>query len=342
MRKIDAYDNELTRYIDLLTDISIKDIIGDIVDDILEADIPINISDEDNTVTVHTFTGKMKIHITKSGQNESSKTSVTIERLKGESIYEEYRLELDVENPKVTVEGFIIEERKRGVIVTQNIREYDYSNQEFRLINMQEKRSAYSYQRLKDAYIRLENENPDKTLKKNHHLLKQVFQGFPIEDMLAISSAKFNINLQDDKKIGNWPDFINININGIPRNNKYKSLTGDRLIKRIDDLLHGNITHQSLIDLRTLLNAPNQELFNPPSGFDFLANDEAVNSKGDKYETLKFLEEEQLGSSEVTYSREYFEYLRDLIIDIFQIEIPEELEKPSDLVQLLKSNISKD
>ncbi len=345
MKKYDAYDNELTSYIDMLTDISIKDIIGDIVGDILDVDIPINIPEGDATINGQTPMGPMVINITKTatkkGFKKISKTNVTIELQKGDSIYEEYTFAIDEEPSTIKVEGFIIEERANGIITTKNTREYDNNYGTFILINMLEKRNAYTYEKLQDAHINIEYPNQEETLKKKHRHLKDAFAYFPIEDIISIGrSTNLYIGMPDYQKDDYWLDNkpFRININNFPKEHLYRSLEGQKLLERVDDLIHGHISSQSLNDLKTLLNDTNAEFCNPANGFNLLVNVKATDRKGRLFDTLESLEEEQLGASQDTLSREYYEYLRELVINTFQVEIPEEIGKPSDIVQLLKSN----
>lgn len=347
MKKYDAYDNELTRYIDIITDISIKDIIGDIVGDILDVDIPINIPEGDTTINGITTMGSLEINITKNitkkGFKKSTKTNITIGLQKGDSIYEEYIFDLDEKTTNIKVEGFIIEERERGIIITRNLREYDLNYNTFILINMQEKRNDYPYQQLEDAYINMNVDGKEPTLKDKNHFIKCVF-GYPIEYIIAIGGGtNLNIGFPNYNKDEYWLDNkpFRININNFPKEHLYKSLEGQRLLERVDDLIHGNITQQSLIDLKTLLNDSSVEFGTPISGFNLLTKVKATNDKGKVYDTLESLEEEQLGPSKNTLSREYYEYLRDLVQSTFQVEISEDLDSSSDIVQLLKSNNEK-
>ncbi len=340
MKKYDAYDNELTSYIDMLTDISIKDIIGDIVGDILDVDIPINIPEGDTTINGQTPMGSLEINITKTitkkGFKKSTKIKITIGLQKGDSIYEEYIFDLDKKTTNIKVEGFIIEQRERGEIITRNLREYDLNYNTFILINMQEKRRDYPL----SACINMNDDVKGLTLKAKHNIAKCVF-GYPIEYIIAIGGGtNLNISFPNYNKNEYWLDnkTFRININNFSTKHLYKSLEGHRLLERIDDLLHGNITYQSLLDLKSLLNDSNAEFGNPADGFNLLTKVKATNDKGEVYDTLESLEEEELGPSKNILSREYYEYLRDLVQSIFQVEIPEDLESPSDIVQLLKSN----
>ncbi len=343
MKKYDAYDNELTRYVDLLTDISIKDIIGDIVGDILDVDIPLNLPEGDTKINGQTPMGPMEITITKIQSNEdseeSNKTNIDIVIQKGDSIYEEYTLELGDNPSKIEVLGFITEEREQGIITTRNAREYTYNDREFTLINMQENRLAFSYESFREIDVDLENDDELSSLRDKHNFLEQLIatRFLPVGEAMSIGKGTvLSMEFQDKDLLGQ--EYPQIDINDTPRESYYNALNGTKILERIYNLIHGNITHQSLKDLKTLLNDATSGFDNLAEGFNLLVNVKATTREGEFYETLASLEDEKLGPSKNILSREYYEYLRELVTDTFQVEITEDLESPSDIVQLLKTN----
>ena len=111
MDKYNAYDNELTSYLNLIMGYSIKDIVGDIVGDILYFDAPINKDDGTHSIEVETPTGLMTIKIIK----QFSKTSLIFSRKNGESICEEYKIELANIPINFLVYGSVLEKREKGI-----------------------------------------------------------------------------------------------------------------------------------------------------------------------------------------------------------------------------------
>ena len=120
MKKYDKYENELTRYIDMLTSISIKDILGDIVGDIIEADIPINIPSGDTELDITTPVGIMHIKLEKNYIQEV----LHIYHKIGEKFYGEYIIDSNDIILENKVKGLILEKRKEGIVLTEITRKY--------------------------------------------------------------------------------------------------------------------------------------------------------------------------------------------------------------------------
>ncbi|MDE5630209.1 MAG: hypothetical protein K2I70_01275, partial [Bacilli bacterium] len=259
------------------------------------------------------------------------------------SIYEEYTFDLDDEPQEFIVKGFILEERDKGVIITNNERTYAYQDNKEKLIKIDEKRIAYSYKIINEAYKDIGINIQECPIEEKHTWLKQLCLGLPVEADARICKTSINISIPRYDKYAHWQDnqHYHVNINNMPKEHFYKSITGEKILERIDDLLHGNINSQSLVDLKTLLST--RDIYNGETlknGFNLL-NEVKSTSKDVTYDTLASLEEEKLGSSKITLKRSYYEYLREIILDAFQLELPEEIKKLEDVIQLLKSNNSK-
>lgn len=343
MSRYSAYDNELTRYIDLITKISIKDIIGNLIGDVIDVDIPVNLPKDNATITASTPNGEVEIEIitttNKIKFKKYSKTSVIIKHKIGNSTYEEYTFDLDDDHQEFLVKGFILEERDRGLIITRNERLYDYRNNKGKLIKLDERRTAYSYKAINEAYKEIGMNIEECPIEKKHSLLKELCICFPIEEPGLICKTNIDISIPDYDRNNPWNynQRYYVNINNMPKEHFYRFLTGEKILERVDDLLHGNINSHSLNDLKILLSCTDDyEKRKNSNGFNLLLGVKAT-SKDVMYDTLATLEEEQLGSSKITLERSYYEYLHELLLDTFDVELRTSL-KPNDVVELIKTN----
>lgn len=343
MKKYDAYDNELTKYIDLVMGFNIKDIVGDIVGDILDFDMPVNLPDGSHTIEVETSTGPMTISINKL----FSKNVLVFSRKIGDSIYEEYQVELETIPINFLVYGSILEKREKGVVVTNIVRCYDYLNHDDadkRLISSEEIRSIFDYNQIEKIYPNTSISNLD--VESQFEALKN------IKDLSHLKRVKPLIKTIVDLRIpnyiganyrrGEFPNDHFITVNNQSRILLYEFIEGNKTLERANDLLHGNITSKSIDDLKTMIDYSRRigskaYLF----GFNYLA-DVQTSTNGEIYAgRLSELESELIGSSTVNMPKYYYEYLKELLLETFDIELGDSIN-PKDVVKLIKNNYRRD
>lgn len=344
MKKYDTYNNELTNYIEfILGPRMIKDMVGDITGDILDVDVPINYVEGDQTIEVATPLGHMTIKITKF----LSKTVLIFSREIGGSIYEEYTIELDQMPRDFLVHGCILEEREKGVILTNIIRNYDYCNHDDadkRLVDSIETRSVFDEQKLDTAMSGFCLQGG--TIKDKFENLKN------LKDLAHVKKVYPLLNTTIDLRI---PNYISNNYrrNQFPNNHKitvnnespillYEFLEGNKTLERARDLLYGNITSRSINDLKTMIDytmGVDSKAY--IYGFNRLADIQTSTNRENYSKQLSQLENDLIGSSLVTMPKEYYEYIRELILATFHVAIDENIT-PDNVVQLIKKDYRRD
>ncbi len=344
MEKYNAYDNELTEYIDLLTKQSIKDIVGDIVGDVLEFDIPVNIPKEDHTFQVKTPKGPMTISIKKL----FSKKIITFSRKIDEYFYEEYTVELDNLPTDFLVHGLTLEKRERGMILTDIIRCYDYCNHDDackRLIGSEETRFVFDYNKIEKLiscpnFLELDIENQFPLLQHFKDLAR-------LKGVRSLLKTVINLRIPNyiaaNYRRDEFPSSHVVTVNNSSPILLFDFLSGNKTLERADDLFHGRLTSKSIQDVKTIIDYLNLGFSrNYIYCFNYLYNlQTSINGK--IYEgRLKSLEEELIGPSLVNLPKEYYEYIRELILDTFAIELGDTPVNSGEVVELLKKSYRRD
>ena len=341
MKKYNKYDNELTRYINLLLGYDISDIIGDIVGDIIDADIPINVPKGDTSFDVATPLGTMHIKYT----NNYIQDLIQIYHKIGEKFYGEYTIDsmhLFSEN-KIT--GLTLEKRGEGIVLTEIARKYtpcEEGKDALRLSETGEKRYVFTNQQLYDIGLYLwcfPIETSFQFVKEDYKKFKQ---------LTPKVEAKTSIHFPEYKKIGpegsGFYGRFHFFINSDPFSHLYENIEADRKLEIVNDLFHGRITSLNIEHLKNMVMwSLNRDDYRNHmiAGFDIFSRYKFFRSTDDeKIGTINSLTTEYIGPSLITIGKEYYEYLRNLALSTLQIDFsPSEIEKDG-LVQLMKSYYS--
>lgn len=343
MSKYDTYDNSLTRYIDLIMNHPIKDIVGDIVGDVLDVDIPINYLDGDQTIEAETSLGHMTIKVTKL----FTKDILTFSRKIGGSIYEEYRLEIDALPVDFLVYGSILEEREKGVILTNIIRYYDYCNHDDidkRLVSSEETRTVFDNDQLVEIlpHTHLQGLNIEQKYNalKNLIDLSRMKRNYPLVNTSI--SLRIPHYIGANYRRGEFPHRHAITINNQSSILLYEFIEGNKTLERVKDLLYGSITSRSINDFKTMVDytmcdGSKAYIY----GFNRLANTQISTDGEVKRGKLQSIESDLIGPSLVTMSKEYYEYLRELILGAFNVKLDGAIT-PDNVVELIKKDYTRD
>ncbi len=345
MSKYNMYDNELTLYIKAIVKTPIHDIVGDIAGDILSVDIPSNIPDGDIDIHTNTALGDMMINIAR----KPSKTVVTFKRQISQSIMEEYTLELDNVPINFLVQGHIIELRENGIIYTNVLREYDYCNHDdadLRLINSEETQSVYTNEQLEklvpnlcftshnlqQKYLMLEKIADYLKNLSDLSRLKNIFPS--LRNIIKLSIPGY---IWSNYRPGQFPQNHVATVNCEAPIMLYDLIEGNKTLERINNLLHGSINSESIKDLKTILDHTKNGSKNFIYGFNYLAN-HMVSAPDDGYcDKLCDLEEKLIGPSKIVLSKEYYAYIKELILDAFKVQLDEPIN-PDNIVYSLKNS----
>lgn len=341
MKKYDKYENELTRYIDMLTSISIKDILGDIVGDIIEADIPINIPSGDTEFDITTPVGIMHIKLEKNYIQEV----LHIYHKIGEKFYGEYIIDSNDIILENKVKGLILEKRKEGIVLTEITRKYipcEENREALRLSESEENRYVFKNYQLYDIGLYLwcfPIEIAFTFVKEDYKKFKQLTPKVKTRTFMQLPNY-VEIGPNGSGFYGRFP----LSINGNTFSHNYENIEEDRKLERVNDLLHGNITSLSIEHLKNMVIwdlDPEDYRRYMLAGFDvFSKYPHFWSTDSEKIDTIKNLTNEYIGPSQITLGKEYYEYLRNLVLSTLQIDFsPSEIEKEG-LVQLMKSYYS--
>ncbi len=337
MKKYDAYDNELTEYIDFIIGHCYKDLVGDIIGDISGFDVPINYVDEDQTIEVETPLGLMTINITKF----FSKTVLVLSREIGGSIYEEYTIEIDPIPYEFLVHGRILEEREKGVISTDVVRHYDYCNHDDadkRLISSEETRAVFDNYQLDRTIPHLNLEGS--TIKEKFEILRNLTDLARLQKVSPLINTI--IGLRIPRYIGSnyrknyFPDDHEITVNNQSPILLYEFLEGNKTLERARDLLYGSITSKSVNDLKAMYDyTRGVKSKSYIYGFNRLADIQTSTNEETYSDHLSKLERDLIGPSKVKMSKEYYNYIRELINQAFNVEL-NGLVTPSNVIKLIR------
>lgn len=338
MKKYDKYSNDLTRYINQIIGYNISDLVGDIVGDILEADIPINIPNGDISIDVLTPLGIMNIKYVKEYYQET----LYLTRKIGETIYEEFIIDLNQLIVENKVSGLILEERENGIILSEINREYEPIKQDgetLRLIKSSEIRRVYNRSQLYDIGLYLWCF----PLDGQFDFVKEDYKKF--KRLTPIVESRINMDIPEYirrlHREGHFRENFNLDINSNVFDHLYTGIKEDKKLEIVNDLLHANITSMSVKSLKNMIiwsMSPKDYRNINIKGFSLFDYYNFFWSSSKESGTINGLTEQCIGPSEVQLGREYYEYLRDLIINTFQIDIPSSEMVKEDIVQLIKDN----
>lgn len=343
MSKYNPYNNELTQYIKRIVKIPIHDIVGSITGDILNVDIPTNIPDGDIEINAMTTLGTMYIKI------NISQGIITFTRKISDSIIENYYLELDSLFISNVIKGQILEIREKGIILTNIIREYDFCNHDdtdMRLINSLEKRKTFSIDQLEKTVPNLcltsySFEQKCAIIEKLMDYLKNLEEISEAKGVKPLINASIRLSIPGyigiNNRVDEYPPQKEVVINNESPILLYEFIVGNKTLERINALLHGYLSSDCMEDFKTMCeHSSNTGFKNYMPGFNRLATYMTSTSSGTFSNQLSILESELIGQSKVELPKQYYEYLKELISEYFNIKVTDE-PTPDIIVQLIKS-----
>ena len=349
MEKYDRYSNELTTFINLLVGMDVKDLVGDIVGDIISVDIPSIIPQGDFEFDACTPFGT--IHIKHTYINYQDLLIFT--RVCGGSIYEEYIIDLLELFEEYITRGYILEKRRDGVVLTSIVRHYDTSilDESKRIIKSEEDKQIYAYDELKKKT----NIDIDYLAYSNHYYsIRDIFYALENKDprycirlYIDFYLPKYCIDYARSKRIIE-PSFdyhMHINEYWDYYENLFRHLIeGNKIIERVDSLIHGAINSQSIKDIQTImlkyLPISQTSRDNREQIFDlFNQGDLPIWQNFDKGK-FNEIAERYIGPSEVKLGKEYYEYIKELVLNHFPINITQDNLNAHQLYSLLLKKYS--
>lgn len=360
MLNYNKYDNDLTKYLSVLTEMDIKDYVGDIVGDIYDAEIPSNIPDnpKDEEITCYTPYGKMNIeHIYQDGDE-----LLIFRRIIGGAIYEEYILSMVDLLIVPRIKGAIYERRNKGIILTDIERKYEESpiDKSMRIVSSRECRRIYSDEELEKKEVddksivfaypdhfsptKLVSYLSNKKLKEKLELLIEF--SIPSYDKKYHTEKhqlepSYVIDMTFNKRFNYWKRLF------------YHRLEGPKLIERVNSLINGVIDSESIKDIKTLMDIVAKYKRRINFNHDFIVEDPF--EIHDRYELLfdllntrkmdiwqnfqkgtwESLATSYLGPSKVSMEHEYYKYIKSLVKSNFSIELPNKDIEPLELYNML-------
>lgn len=338
MKKYDAYDNELTDYIDfLLGAYKTKDLVGDIIGDISDFDVPLNYVEGNQTIEAETPLGLVTINIAKTFYG----TALVLSREIGGSIYEEYRTDLTTLPSQFLVRGRIIEEREKGVISTDVVRYYDYCNHDDadkRLVSSEETRVIFDNHQLDRAIPHLNLEGS--TIKERFESLRNLSDLARLQKVSPLINTVIGLRIPHyiagNYRRNYYPDNHEITVNNQSPILLYEFLNGNKTLERARDLLYGNITSKSVHDLKAMYDyTRGVKSKSYIYGFNRLADIQTSTNEETYSDHLSNLERDLIGPSKVKMSKEYYNYIRELINQAFDVEL-NGLVTPSNAIKLIR------
>lgn len=332
------YNNDLTKFIELLINWPIHDIIGDITGDVISVEIPSNIPIEDITINAETSLGPLIITKTNKSLTFTRHTKTVIE---------EYIL--DIKNMPVNhiAYGYKLELREQGIILTQITKEYDFCNHDdmdMRLTNSLEKRQDYTFEQLSKIMPNLCIESY--TFEQNQLNLESLFNYFTHLPSIAdvkgthpIINTTIKLTLPGyigaNNRVGDYDQPFKVMIDDEDYTSSYDFINGNKSLERINDLLHGIITSENILDINTMITRSMQDSLH--AGLNLLENHIKSSSTSIYNTSLYKLEYNMLGSGKLSLPPIYYKYLKQLVLDKYKIDLKENPSR-TDIVNLIKQN----
>lgn len=295
-----------------LLKIDISFIVDDIIGPFADPDIPVNIDEEHFAIDIDTPHGICTLTVI----YNDNKNEVLFQRFIGESMYEEYRLEL---NPKsefyLCVDGKIVELRKRGFIIINIDKNYTLDEEKNSVVEINrilKKQEVYSYDELKKTDAK---KSPffNLNIKEKKRLLEYLASSnnnlkIFLLNSIFINTAAVSINTSCDysKKYVTYPY---VTINGCDSSSHYAMIPGDNIVRRAYDLYEGVITNENHEDAISLINRGKFNTF-----FSYEDYNQPLN--GGK--SINSIIDELIGRGSRNYRQEYSSLVRNIAEQYYQ------------------------
>lgn len=249
-----------------LSKIDISFIVDDIIGPFADPDIPVNIDEECFVINIDTPHGICNLSVI----YKDDKNEILFQRFIGESMYEEYRLELNPQSEYyMRVDGKIVELREKGFIITNIDKVYDFDEENNKVVDTKEilkKQEVFLNRELNNIYLGEsyvdinDANNKIKILKTLGSVHSDAYYSLQSEYTNTLSISINPSYYTCDKTI-----YPNVSINGHERA-PYRMVKKENAVGRAYDLYEGIITRDNYDDALYLIDRE--------EGYSFFAHDD--------------------------------------------------------------------